>query len=537
MSAGTCGQCYQEGTLPGTLSLCTGCRSVAYCSKECQRSAWKSGHRSACATLTDKKTTGHNNNRADHAPATPPTSSPKSTYVPNPVPFQKSTTAPVKPAEELNLDIPFLKTCKGMYDPLFMKAVGMNYVLEDEGDMALHGEVMGAPLFVYSLFDLTEFEQGESGPLKLSKRLGKNPSSVGLTHAPEMTSSKSFNDRMVMMNRWFEEDAAKKGEPFVAPDHSSDGSCQGCSMCSIAKNTVTIDLEHVSSLVIHDWLLSPTTACRNLWAYLEQEGDVGQADLKGVRNKRHSLLLDFAKALKTLSEIKLKGISKLVKFFDDPSTGMFGLGGCVVLFVPPSIVDIVGGMSAAEYCIVCGTKWNVREYFRKWKDSKEPYAPQDTSGGHIIESHKVTMGVCSKACDLRFTRFHAISCPNALGCECLDCPRRKESADHYTAWASKASVEERRGRFLRHQRYGLEVQRGTTNNSRRLRPMVCFLPGCDLEEPSPRAFRACSGCKIAHYCSAEHQKQDWKERHLRAHQKWAKMNKEQALVMKERGGN
>jgi hypothetical protein len=473
--------------------------------------------------LKDKKCNGNGQNAADRALTTPPISA-----VSKATSSLAATTAPVKPAKERGLDIPFLKMCKGMYDPLFMKAVGMNYMLEDEGDDALDGQVLGAPLFVFSLFDLNEPEPGE-GVTSLrglgAKRLGKISSSIGLTHSPEMSSSKAYNDRMVMMNRWFEEDAAMKGEPFVAPNHSSDGSCQGCSMCDIAINTIKIKLEHVSSLVIHDWLVSPTTACRNLWAYLEQEGDVGQADLQGVRNKRHSLLLDFAQALKTLSEIKLKGDSKLVRFLDNPTTGMFGLGGCVVLFVPPSIVG--SAMGSTEYCIVCGTKWDIGGYLRQWDDSKMPHAPQDFPGGHMIEAHKINLGVCSEACDLRFTRFHAISCPNALGCECLDCPRRKESADHYTAWASKASVEERRGSFSRHQRYGLEAQRGTTNNnSRRLRPMVCFLPECDLEEPSPRAFRACSGCEIAHYCSVEHQKRDWKERHSRAHNKWATMQKE-----------
>ena len=38
-----CGNCGAPATL-----ICGGCGDVAYCSTKCQKSAWKSGHKSAC---------------------------------------------------------------------------------------------------------------------------------------------------------------------------------------------------------------------------------------------------------------------------------------------------------------------------------------------------------------------------------------------------------------------------------------------------------------------------------------------------------
>ena len=38
-----CGACEAPATL-----VCGGCGDISYCSKECQKSHWKSGHKSSC---------------------------------------------------------------------------------------------------------------------------------------------------------------------------------------------------------------------------------------------------------------------------------------------------------------------------------------------------------------------------------------------------------------------------------------------------------------------------------------------------------
>jgi hypothetical protein len=43
---------------------------------------------------------------------------------------------------------------------------------------------------------------------------------------------------------------------------------------------------------------------------------------------------------------------------------------------------------------------------------------------------------------------------------------------------------------------------------------ACALPGCGATEPQPKAFKVCSRCRRACYCSAAHQQQDWR-RHKR----------------------
>jgi hypothetical protein len=40
--------CAQCGELFPKLKLCTRCRSVSYCSKECQVAHWKAGHKQVC---------------------------------------------------------------------------------------------------------------------------------------------------------------------------------------------------------------------------------------------------------------------------------------------------------------------------------------------------------------------------------------------------------------------------------------------------------------------------------------------------------
>ena len=42
----------------------------------------------------------------------------------------------------------------------------------------------------------------------------------------------------------------------------------------------------------------------------------------------------------------------------------------------------------------------------------------------------------------------------------------------------------------------------------------CALPSCDAVDPHARAFKLCARCRAACYCSAEHQREDWK-RHKR----------------------
>jgi hypothetical protein len=42
----------------------------------------------------------------------------------------------------------------------------------------------------------------------------------------------------------------------------------------------------------------------------------------------------------------------------------------------------------------------------------------------------------------------------------------------------------------------------------------CALPDCGAMEPHPKAFKVCSRCRTACYCSAAHQRADWR-RHKR----------------------
>jgi hypothetical protein len=44
---------------------------------------------------------------------------------------------------------------------------------------------------------------------------------------------------------------------------------------------------------------------------------------------------------------------------------------------------------------------------------------------------------------------------------------------------------------------------------------ACALPECAQTEPHPKAFKLCSRCRGAAYCSAVHQQQDWR-RHKRS---------------------
>jgi hypothetical protein len=57
------------------------------------------------------------------------------------------------------------------------------------------------------------------------------------------------------------------------------------------------------------------------------------------------------------------------------------------------------------------------------------------------------------------------------------------------------------------------LQRATADVARHgLR--LCALPGCGATELQPKAFKVCSRCRGAAYCSAAHQQQDWR-RHKR----------------------
>jgi hypothetical protein len=44
---------------------------------------------------------------------------------------------------------------------------------------------------------------------------------------------------------------------------------------------------------------------------------------------------------------------------------------------------------------------------------------------------------------------------------------------------------------------------------------ACALPGCGATEPHPKLFKLCARCRRAAYCSAAHQREDWR-RHKRA---------------------
>ena len=48
----SCAACGKEPSATGKrLQVCAGCRSVSYCSKQCQREHWKNGHKAECERL------------------------------------------------------------------------------------------------------------------------------------------------------------------------------------------------------------------------------------------------------------------------------------------------------------------------------------------------------------------------------------------------------------------------------------------------------------------------------------------------------
>jgi hypothetical protein len=49
LSGGLCQYCGQTTAIP---KRCTGCKVTFYCSKECQRADWKSGHKLNCQDIT-----------------------------------------------------------------------------------------------------------------------------------------------------------------------------------------------------------------------------------------------------------------------------------------------------------------------------------------------------------------------------------------------------------------------------------------------------------------------------------------------------
>ena len=46
-----CSACGKTETKTAKLKLCNGCRSTKYCSKDCQKRAWKEGHKLACKAI------------------------------------------------------------------------------------------------------------------------------------------------------------------------------------------------------------------------------------------------------------------------------------------------------------------------------------------------------------------------------------------------------------------------------------------------------------------------------------------------------
>jgi hypothetical protein len=43
-----CGHCHKEQGNQTTFSSCAACRSVVYCSRECQKNHWAAGHKRLC---------------------------------------------------------------------------------------------------------------------------------------------------------------------------------------------------------------------------------------------------------------------------------------------------------------------------------------------------------------------------------------------------------------------------------------------------------------------------------------------------------
>ena len=60
---GTSRECHGCQQPKANLKLCTACRSVAYCSQECQRAAWKAGHKKECARMQASRAQGKDDAR------------------------------------------------------------------------------------------------------------------------------------------------------------------------------------------------------------------------------------------------------------------------------------------------------------------------------------------------------------------------------------------------------------------------------------------------------------------------------------------
>lgn len=49
---GSCDNCGKQGAVAGGLKTCKQCKAVRYCSKACQKAAWKGGHKRVCKELS-----------------------------------------------------------------------------------------------------------------------------------------------------------------------------------------------------------------------------------------------------------------------------------------------------------------------------------------------------------------------------------------------------------------------------------------------------------------------------------------------------
>lgn len=49
--------CTRFSRFPGLLKICSGCELYHYCSKQCQKKAWKTGHKSDCLSIRAERST------------------------------------------------------------------------------------------------------------------------------------------------------------------------------------------------------------------------------------------------------------------------------------------------------------------------------------------------------------------------------------------------------------------------------------------------------------------------------------------------
>ena len=246
-----------------------------------------------------------------------------------------------------------------IYDALYMKV------------MHLHeecGVTTGHPLMLYSLDDTQSSEQSESERL----------SGVCLPRLAVL--------QMHELKRWLQ----KHGEtPWVecAPGGCLPGRCP---LIEQMTPQLEIECEHFPCLMIHDWFLSPTVACRNLWAFLQETKD-------------HDALYEFCMVLSLIYDSARAGTHKTAKLAD--SIGSV-FGGAPMVLQMPLLPAASFRVPPIARCLVCGSD-QIFNYDSDRADDDDFFLADATH----LSAHGCDISFCSDACHETYGLFHDSFCP------------------------------------------------------------------------------------------------------------------------------